>query len=57
MVGQVERSIFLGSYMEYLVKVGSVPLVLRAIGGDMLAEGTQVCVSLAPEHTRVFPLG
>jgi iron(III) transport system ATP-binding protein len=56
LVGIVERSMFLGSYMEYLVHIGDVPLVLRAMGGDVLAEGCQVNIALAPEHTRVFAM-
>ena len=28
----------------------------RADTGELLAEGVEVCLSLAPEHTRVFPL-
>jgi iron(III) transport system ATP-binding protein len=54
LVGIVGRSMFLGSYMEYLIHVGEVPLVLRAMGGDVLAEGLQINISLAHEHTRVF---
>ena len=56
LVGRVERSIFLGSYMEYLVKVGELPLVLRAMGGLVLPEGLEVRLSLAPRHTRVFSM-
>jgi iron(III) transport system ATP-binding protein len=56
LVGQVQRSMFLGSYMEYQVSVADVPLVLREMGGGVLPEGHEVCISLAPEHTHVFPL-
>jgi iron(III) transport system ATP-binding protein len=56
MAGRIERSIFLGSYMEYLVKVGNVPVVLRAMGGEVLAEDLEVCVSVPPEHIRILSL-
>ncbi|MBI2756550.1 MAG: ABC transporter ATP-binding protein [Chloroflexi bacterium] len=54
-VGHVERSIFLGSYVEYLVRAGGAQLVLRSMDGDLLPEGTELSVYLAPERARVFP--
>jgi len=52
---RIERSMLLGSYVEYLVSAGDVRLVLRNMEGEFLAEGTEVTVWLDPKRTRVFP--
>ncbi len=52
--GTVSFSLFRGSWMQYLVKVGDVELsVLSA--DHSLEPGTQVVVTVAPEHVMVRP--
>lgn len=55
LLGQVEQSMFMGSYMEYLVRVGHVPVVVRAMGGQVRPPGAQITISIEPEHLRLFP--
>jgi iron(III) transport system ATP-binding protein len=55
MSGTVERSVFLGSHVEYQVKVGQEVLALRAMEGAPLTAGDTVRISVDPARLRVFP--
>jgi iron(III) transport system ATP-binding protein len=53
---RVERSMFLGSHMEYVVSAGGHRLVLKSMEGDVIESGTDVVVRLDPARARVFPI-
>ena len=55
MSGRVERSVFLGSHVEYQVKVGEEHLALRAMEGVPLAAGDAVRICVDPARLRIFP--
>jgi iron(III) transport system ATP-binding protein len=52
---RVDRSMFLGSHVDYVVTAGGSSLLLRSIEGQMLAPGTSVTIALDPDRARVFP--
>ncbi len=52
---RVERSIFLGSHMEHLIKAGDQRLMLKSMDGGVLEAGTEVAVQLDPALARIFP--
>ena len=51
---RVERSMFLGSHVEYLLSAGSERLVLKTMEREILAPGSDVGVCLDPAMARVF---
>jgi iron(III) transport system ATP-binding protein len=50
---RVERSVFLGSQTEHLLKASNVTLVVRTLAVE--APGPDVTVRIDPEYTRAFP--
>jgi iron(III) transport system ATP-binding protein len=52
---QVERSMFLGSHVDYVVRLEGQQLLLRSIEGEMLPAGVELTIRLDPERARVFP--
>ncbi len=52
---RVERSMFLGSHVDYVVAVESSSIILRSIEGELLPSGSELTVGLDPERARVFP--
>lgn len=53
---RVERSMFLGSHVDYVVRLQGQQLLLRSIEGEMLPAGAQLTIRLDPERARVFPV-
>ncbi len=50
---QVERSVFLGSQTEHLVRAATVQFVLRTLADD--TPGPNVTVLVDPDHAWAFP--
>ena len=50
----VERSLFLGSHVDYVLAAAGKSLLVRSIEGQMLAPGTELTIRLDPERARVF---
>jgi iron(III) transport system ATP-binding protein len=54
---RVVQSMFLGSYVEYVVQAGTCTLVLRSLEGQPLPPDSDVRVSIDPERVRLFRAG
>lgn len=52
---EVERSVFLGSYVEYRLNVTGERLSLRSMDGALLQSGNSIVISIDPGFTSVFP--
>jgi iron(III) transport system ATP-binding protein len=55
--GSVVTRAFLGDCSEHIVAVGERELRVRSDAGTSLAPGTEVFLSIAPEHVTVIPAG
>jgi len=55
LAGVVERSLYLGPIVQYVVRCGDETLIVSASGGALIDPGTRVTVRLPVERTRVFP--
>jgi iron(III) transport system ATP-binding protein len=53
---RVQRSIFLGSQTEHLVKAANFQFVLRTLDLDTLGADSRVTVLVDPDHTWAFPV-
>jgi iron(III) transport system ATP-binding protein len=52
---RVDRSVFLGSHVEYVIDAAGQRLVLKSMEGDVLPSGSEIAVRLDPAYARVFP--
>ncbi|REE75488.1 iron(III) transport system ATP-binding protein [Rhodococcus wratislaviensis] len=51
----VDRSMFLGSHVEYVVDAGGQRLALKTMEGELRKAGATITVRLDPTMVRVFP--
>jgi iron(III) transport system ATP-binding protein len=51
---QVQHSVFLGGHVEYLVRAGGTPLLLKTMEGELLPSGTPLTIQLDPARVRLF---
>jgi iron(III) transport system ATP-binding protein len=51
---RVERSVFLGSHVEYQLSLAGERLSIRSMDGQLLKNGAEVNISIDPELTRIF---
>ena len=52
--GLLERSIFMGAHVDYVVRVGTSQLLLRSFDERVLATGTEVGIAFYPSLVRIF---
>jgi len=52
--GVLERSLYLGSLVQHMVKVAETEITVSVSGGEPLESGAKVPVSFAKNRTRVF---
>ena len=52
--GSLERSIFMGAHVDYVVRVGTSDLLVRSFDERVLAIGTEVGIALHPSLARIF---
>ena len=55
--GEVERTMFLGTQVDCIVRVADIPLVVALAEGAAVAPGDRINISLSPDRTYVFPAG
>ena len=55
--GEVERTMFLGTQVDCIVRVADIPLVVALAEGVAVARGDKISISLSPDRTYIFPAG